>query len=218
MNPSLTLYAWSTPNGQKPLIMLEELGVDYRLVGVDIGRGHHLVSDYLDINPIGKIPTLVDSYGKDTITVAESAAILVYLAEREGRFLPLSGQARVDTLQWLMFQASTVGPMFAQADHFRKAAPEPVSYAIERYMNEAQRAYQAVDRRLTDHEFIAGDYTIADMALYPWLNSPAWYGLRLADYPHVARWCRTVGLRKAVQSAVGTSFLSADWERSSIAV
>ena len=219
MTTGLTLYAWSTPNGQKPIIMLEELGLPYHLVGVDLGRGQQLTSRYLDINPQGKIPALVDARSKEPVTVTESGAILMYLAESEGRFLPeQGGAARAAVLQWLMFQMSTVGPMLGQANHFRKSAPAPLPYAIERYMNEARRIYRLVNRQLADREFIAGSYSIADMALYPWLNAPAWFGLRASDFPHLARWCRTMSARPAVRTALGTCFVSENWEEPSIAV
>ncbi len=218
MTTGLTLYAWSTPNGQKPLIMLEELELPYHLVGVDLGRGHQLTSRYLDINPRGKIPALVDARANEAVTVTESGAILMYLAELEGRFLPTHGAARAGVLQWLMFQMSTVGPMLGQANHFRKSAPQPLPYAIERYMNEARQIYSLVNRQLSDREFVAGDYSIADMALFPWLTSPAWFGLRASDFPHVSRWCRAMSDRPAVRTALGTCFVTENWEEPSIAV
>lgn len=190
----------------------------YRLVGVNTGRGQHLSSAYLDINPLGEVPTLTDSAHGKTVTVYQAGAILIYMAEREGRFLPASGSARIDTLQWLMFQVSTVGPMLGQANHFRRSALEPVPYAIERYTSATRRAFQIVDKRLTDREYIAGDYSIADMALFPWLSTPAWFGLKSGEFPHVARWCRTLASRKAVQASLAMRIVAADWPTPSIAV
>ena len=218
MSTSLTLYAWGTPDGQKPIILLEELGVPYDLVGVDVGRGHQLTSRYLDINARGKIPTLTDERGSETVTIGESGAILLYLAETEGRFMPSRGAARVDVQQWLMYQAATVGPMLGQANHFRKSAPEPIPYAIERYATEARRIFSCVDKCLSDKEFVAGDYSIADMALFPWLHVPAWFGLRSRDFPNVARWVRVLNARAAIQSTLGTRFVAGDWASSQIAV
>ncbi|MEL7369954.1 MAG: glutathione S-transferase N-terminal domain-containing protein [Myxococcota bacterium] len=213
-----TLYAWSTPNGQKPIILLEELGMAYHLVGVDVGRGHQLTSRYLDIAPHGKVPTLIDHRDSETITVSEAGAILIYLAEREGQFLPKAGRARVDVLQWLMYQMTTVGPMLGEANHFRRSVPEPMPYVLERYLHEARQIFELINRRLSEHEFIAGDYSIADIALYPWLNVPAWFGLHKTDFPHIGRWGRAIGNRPAVQTARGTRFAAADWEEPSIAM
>lgn len=218
MTTRLSLYAWSTPNGQKPLIMLEELGVSYQLYGVDIGRGQQLTSRYLDINPLGKIPTLIDERDGEEVKISEAGAILMYLAERERRFLPERGKARIDVLQWLMFQMTTVGPMLGEANHFRKSVPEPIPYAIERYLSETRQVFSLVDRQLASHEYIAGEYSIADMALYPWLNVPAWYGLRAVDFPNVVRWSYALRNRPAIRKALGTSFIAANWEESSLAV
>ncbi len=213
-----TLYTWSTPNGQKPIILLEELGLDYRLVGVDLGRGHQLTSRYLDINPQGKVPTLIDEHDSETIKLSESAAIMMHLAERESRFLPAAGRARADTLQWLMFQTGTVGPILEQVTYFKRAAPEPLPFAIERGLSQTRRVYDLVDRRLANHEFVAGEYSIADMALFPWLHVPTWFGLPVSDFPHVARWRRTMGQRDAVRAALSTCFVAGDWEEPPIAV
>ncbi|MEM7674400.1 MAG: glutathione binding-like protein [Myxococcota bacterium] len=214
----LTLYAWSTPNGQKPIILLEELGMAYDLVGVDVGRGHQLTSRYLDIAPHGKVPTLIDCRGAETITVSEPGAILIYLAEQEGRFLPKAGRARVDVLQWLTYQMTTVGPMLGEANHFRRSMAEPMPYVLERYLHEARQVFELINRRLADHEFVAGDYSIADIALYPWLHMPAWYGLHKSEFPHIGRWSRTVGNRPAVKTTRSTTFVAGDWEAPSIAM
>ena len=218
MTTGLTLYAWSTPNGQKPIIMLEELGLSYELIGVDLGRGHQLTSRYLDINARGKIPALIDHRPSEAITVAESGAILMYLAEREGRLLPRNAAARSNVIQWLMFQMGTVGPMLGQANHFRKSAPAHLPYAVERYMNETREIFTFVNQQLGDEEFIAGEYSIADIALFPWLNAPAWFGLRSSDFPNVSRWYRAMGRRPAVRTALATTFEAGDWEEPSIAV
>ena len=218
MTTGLTLYSWSTPNGQKPIILLEELGVAYRLVGVDLGRGHQLTSRYLDINPQGKVPTLVDRRDDEVIQLSESGAIMIYLAEREGRFLPRSGRCRFDTLQWLMYQSSTVSPTLEEINYVRRAAPEPIPFALERYMALTRRVYCLVDQRLSDREFIAEDYSIADMALFPWLHVPAWFGLTASEFPNVDRWRRSMSNRPAVQATLKTCFAADRWEEPPIAV
>lgn len=198
----IELYTWPTPNGHKAAIMLEETGLDYRVHPVDIANGEQFAADYVTINPNGKIPTIVDQDGPGggPFTVFESGAILIYLAEKTGHFLSGDPRRRSQALQWLMFQVGGIGPMFGQAQHFRRFAPQPLPYAIERYSTEAARLYRVLDKRLAASEFLAeGEYSIADIASYPWVSRHEWQGVSLADYPNVRRWVETVGQRAAVQ-------------------
>lgn len=198
----IELYTWPTPNGHKAAIMLEETGVDYRVHPVDIANGEQFAADYETINPNGKIPTIVDQDGPGggPFAVFESGAILIYLAEKTGRFLSADPRRRSQAIQWLMFQVGGIGPMFGQAQHFRRFAPQPLPYAIERYSTEAARLYRVLDKRLAASEFLAeGEYSIADIASYPWVSRHEWQGVSLADYPNVRRWVETVGQRPAVQ-------------------
>jgi GST-like protein len=198
----IELYSWPTPNGHKAAIMLEETGLDYRVHPVDIANGEQFAADYETINPNGKIPTIVDQDGPGggPFTVFESGAILIYLAEKTGHFLSGDPRRRSQALQWLMFQVGGIGPMFGQAQHFRRFAPQPLPYAIERYSTEAARLYRVLDKRLAASEFLAeGEYSIADIASYPWVSRHEWQGVSLADYPNVRRWVETVGQRAAVQ-------------------
>ena len=198
----IELYTWPTPNGHKAAIMLEETGLDYRVHPVDIANGEQFAADYETINPNCKIPTIVDQDGPGggPFTVFESGAILIYLAEKTGHFLSGDPRRRSQALQWLMFQVGGIGPMFGQAQHFRRFAPQPLPYAIERYSTEAARLYRVLDKRLAASEFLAeGEYSIADIASYPWVSRHEWQGVSLADYPNVRRWVETVGQRAAVQ-------------------
>ena len=207
----IDLYTWPTPNGHKASIMLEELGMieearlDYRVHPVDIGNGEQFAPDYVAINPNGKIPTIVDRDGPGggPFAVFESGAILIYLAEKTGRFLSGDARGRSQAIQWLMFQIGGVGPMFGQAHHFRRFAPQPLPYAIERYTTEAARLYGVLDRRLGQSEFLAeSGYSIADMAAYPWVARHDWQGAALEAYPNVRRWFEAVGRRPAVQQGM----------------
>ena len=201
----IDLYYWPTPNGWKITIFLEEEGLPYNVVPVDIGAGDQFDPEFLKISPNNKMPAIVDPEGPggEPISLFESGAILIYLAEKTGSFLPSSPRERYKVLQWLMFQMGHVGPMLGQAHHFRQYAPEKVPYAIERYTNEAARIYGVMDRRLAESEYFAGgEYTIADMAIYPWVVSHERQGQRMADYPNLARWYETVGGRTAVQRAL----------------
>ena len=198
----IELYTWSTPNGRKVSIMLEECGLAYNVHKIDIGTNtEQFTPEYLKINPNGKIPSIVDSDGPDgsPLAMMESGAILIYLAGKTGRFLPRSVRGKYVALQWLMFQMGGVGPMFGQAHHFRKFAPEPVPYAIERYSKEAQRLYGVLDKRLGEAEHLAGDYSIADMATCPWVARHEWQGVDLAAFANVKRWYDALGTRPAVQ-------------------
>jgi GST-like protein len=196
----IDLYTWTTPNGYKASIALEELGIPYRVHPVHIGRREQFAPEYLAINPNNKIPAIVDSEGPagKPISVFESGAILIYLAEKCGALLPKDGEGRMVALEWLMFQMGGVGPMFGQAAHFRRFAPEKIEYAIERYTNEAKRLCGVLDRRLATVPYLAGEYSIADIATFPWTRSLAAIGLEPADYPNLARWSAEVAARPAV--------------------
>ena len=197
----IEVYSWPTPNGHKVHIMLEECGLKYKVHAVDIGAGDQFKPEFLAISPNNKIPAIVDSDGPDgkPISLFESGAILVYLAGKTGRFLPADVRGRYVALQWLMFQMGGLGPMLGQAHHFRIYATEKIEYAINRYSNEARRLYGVMDKRLGEVPYFAGDYGIADMAIYPWTRSHANHGVDLADYPNVKRWYEAIGARPAVQ-------------------
>ncbi|MEW5879861.1 MAG: glutathione binding-like protein [Pseudomonadota bacterium] len=200
----IDLYSWPTPNGHKIHIMLEECGLPYRVHAVDIGAGDQFKSEFLRISPNNKIPAIIDSEGPDgkPISLFESGAILIYLAAKTGRFLPADVRGKYVALQWLMFQMGSVGPMFGQAHHFRIYAPEKIQYAIDRYTNEAKRLYAVMDKRLAEVPYFAGEYSIADIAVYPWTRSHANQGVDLADYPNVKRWYEAVEARPAVQRGI----------------
>ncbi len=196
--------AYSSPNSQKVRIFLEEAGLEHKLMLVDIGKGEQYKPDYLAISPNNKVPALVDhapSDGGAPISLFESGAILVYLAEKTGRFMPQDLRGRYEVLKWLFWQMGGLGPMAGQAGHFLVFAPEPVPYAIERYVKELARLYGVLDRHLAGREYIAGEYGIADMACYPWLVSHAGHGQDLAEFPNLARWFEAVRARPAVQRA-----------------
>jgi GST-like protein len=202
----IDVYTWPTPNGHKVHVMLEEcgfvLGRDWLAHPVHIGQGEQFTPEFLTISPNNKIPALVDPKGPDgkPISLFESGAILVYLAAKTGKFMPSSDRGKYEVLQWLMFQMGGVGPMLGQAHHFRIYAPEKVPYGIDRYTNEARRLYGVMDRQLAHHPFIAGKtYSIADIAIFPWLRSWANQGINWTDYPRLKEWFDTVGARPAVQ-------------------
>jgi GSH-dependent disulfide-bond oxidoreductase len=198
----IDLYFWTTPNGYKVTILLEELGWPYDVIPVHIGKGEQFRSEFLKISPNNKIPALIDHDGPDgqPIAIFESGAIMMYLAEKSGwRFMPADVRRRYDVVQWLMFQMGSVGPMLGQAHHFRRYAPEPLSYAIDRYTNEARRIYGVIDRRLSAAPYLAGEYSIADMATYPWLRPHKWQGQDLAEFPNLSRWYADLRGRPAVQ-------------------
>jgi GSH-dependent disulfide-bond oxidoreductase len=197
----IDLYLWTTPNGRKPLILLEELGLEYRKIAVDLRRGEQHSEEFRRVNPNGKIPALIDRRGPNEIRVFESGAILIYLAESAGQFLPEAGQARADTLSWLMFQMGGVGPMFGQLGHFKRA-DEQVPYAIQRYTEETRRLLGVLERRFGDVEYIAGDYSIADMATFPWVQALDFLKMPLDDFPRVRRWAETIATRPAVERAM----------------
>lgn len=200
----IDLYTWSTPNGRKISIMLEEVGLPYRVHAVDITKGEQHKPEFVAINPNAKIPAIVDADGPDgqPITLWESGAILFYLAEKTGRFLSADPRTRYFTLQWLMFQMGGVGPMFGQAHHFLRFAPEPVPYATERYTKETRRLYGVLDARLREASYLAGEYSIADIATYPWVARREWHCVELADFPHVKDWFGRIGARPAVRKGM----------------
>jgi GSH-dependent disulfide-bond oxidoreductase len=201
----ITVYSWATPNGHKVHIMLEECGLPYRTVAVDIGAGDQFKPDFLAISPNNKIPALVDPDGPggQPISLFESGAILLYLAAKTGRFLPEDLAARYEVLQWLMFQMGSVGPMLGQAHHFRLYAPEKIPYAIDRYTNEARRLYGVMDKRIAKRRYMGGDaYGIADMAIFPWLRSWKNQGIEWNDFPHLKGWFDEIAARPAVVRGV----------------
>ena len=196
----ITLYSAATPNGQKIHIMLEETGLAYEVKWVDIDRGQQFEPDFLAISPNNKIPAIVDHDGPGgaPFAVFESGAILIYLADKTGRFLPTEPRARSEVLQWLMFQMGTVGPMLGQAHHFRAYVREKIPYAIERYTNEAGRIYSILDKRLDGRDYLAGDYSIADMAVFPWIRLHGRQGQTMSDFPHLRGWFERIAARPAV--------------------
>ena len=201
----IDLYTWPTPNGHKIHIMLEEVELPYNVIPIDIGRGDQFEPEFLKISPNNKMPAMVDPDGPggEPISLFESGAMLIYLAEKTGRFLPTDARRRYEVLQWLMFQMGSIGPMLGQAHHFRAYAPEPIDYAIARYTNEANRLYGVLDRRLGAGEWLAGgDYSIADMAVFPWLRSYERQGVDIEAYPNVKRWFDTIAARPAVERGV----------------
>jgi GST-like protein len=200
----IELHYWTTPNGHKVSIFLEEAGLDYTIVPVRIGRGEQFTPGFLKIAPNNRIPAIVDRDpigGGEPIALFESGAILTYLAEKTGKFLSTDIRRRYDTLQWLFWQMAGLGPMAGQNHHFSQYAPEKIAYAIERYVKETNRLYGVLDRRLADREFIAGDYSIADMASYPWIVPHEKQGQKLEDFPNLKRWFEAIAARPAVQRA-----------------
>ena len=205
----IQVYSWPTPNGHKVHIMLEEcglrLGRDWQIHPINIGQGDQFTSEFLKISPNNKIPAMVDPIGPDgkPISLFESGAILLYLAAKTGKLLPRSDRQKFEMLQWLMFQVGGVGPMLGQAHHFRIYAPEKIDYAYDRYTNEAKRLYGVMNKQLEAHKFIAGNqFTIADIAVFPWLRSWQNQGVDWADYPALKNWFDGVEARPAVQRGV----------------
>ncbi len=208
----IDVYTWPTPNGHKVHIMLHETGLEHTIHPINIQAGDQFDPEFLKISPNNKMPAIVDRDGPggEPISVFESAAILVYLADKTGRFLPREPHRYYDVLQWLMFQMGSVGPMLGQAHHFNAYAPErferdKLQYGIDRYVNEANRIYGVIDRRLADREWIAaGEYTIADMAIMPWVRDPAKQGVDIAQYPNLERWRDAIWARPQVAAALET--------------
>ncbi len=202
---TIELYSWATPNGHKVHIMLEELGLDYNVHAINIGAGDQFKPEFLKISPNNKMPAIVDPEGPDgkPISLFESGAILIYLAEKHGKLLSAEPRERYTTLQWLMWQMGGLGPMLGQAHHFRQYAPERIEYAYNRYTNEAKRLYGVLDRRLGEARFLAGDdYSIADIAAWPWTRYPDRQGVERADYPNFQRWFDEIAARPAVERGV----------------
>ena len=201
----IEVLTWPTPNGHKVHVMLEECALPYRVTPVDIGAGDQFQPQFLAVSPNNKIPAITDPDGPDgmPISLFESGAILLYLAAKTGKFLPATDRERFEVLQWLMFQIGSVGPMLGQAHHFRIYAPEPITYAIDRYSNEAKRLYGVIDKRLARSPFLGGrEYSIADIATFPWLRSWENQGVTLSDYPHLEKWYEAIAARPAVQRGV----------------
>lgn len=200
----IDLYYWTTPNGHKITIFLEEADLPYTIHPIDISKGDQFDPEFLKISPNNRIPAIVDAdpeTGDSPISVFESGAILQYLAEKTGKFMPAKGPGRVEVLQWLNWQMGGLGPMLGQNHHFAIYAPEKIPYAIERYVKETARLYRVLDKRLGDREFVAGNYSIADMACYPWITGYERQGQDLGNFPHLKRWFETIQARPAVQAA-----------------
>jgi GSH-dependent disulfide-bond oxidoreductase len=201
----IDLYFWPTGNGKKITIMLEETGLPYRIIPVNINKGDQFKPEFLAISPNNKIPAMVDSAGPGgkRMALAESGAMLFYLASKTGKFLPEDLRARWEVMQWVMFQMGHIGPMLGQAHHFLQYAPEKIEYAMNRYRNEANRLYGVVDQQLEKNEWVAGDeYTIADMSIMPWLRFPERQGVNIDDYPRLKKWRDKIAGRPAVKKAL----------------
>jgi len=201
----IDLYTWNTPNGRKITVMLEEIGLPYRVHGVDINKNDQFKPDFLRISPNNKIPAIVDSDGPGgtPYSLFESGAILIYLAEKTGKLLSQDARRRMDTIQWLMFQMASVGPMFGQAHHFLRFAPEKVPYAMKRYSDETRRIYGVMHNRLGESPWLAGpDYSIADIATYPWVARYEFQEVKLEEFPNVKRWFDEMGARPAVKKGM----------------
>ena len=196
----IELHTWTTPNGRKVSVMLEECGLPYSVHKVNIGQGEQFKPGFLAISPNNRIPGILDPDGPDgkPLKLFESGAILVYLSGKTGKFLPSSTRGKYIALQWLMFQMGGVGPMFGQAHHFLRAAPEQVPYGIKRYTDETRRLYGVLDKRLSQAAYLADEYSIADIATFPWIARHEWHKVDLAEFPNVKRWYDTINRRPAV--------------------
>lgn len=210
----IDLYFWPTPNGYKAAIMLAEVGMLDNVIPVDITAGDQFKPEYVAISPHSKVPAIVDHNGWDGIPypVFESGAILMYLAEKTGMFMPSDVFCRYEVLKWLMFQVSGFGPMLGQAHHFRVYAPETIDYAVERYTNEAERLYRVLERRLSQVEYMAGEYSIADIATFPWVRTRKMHGQNLDNYPNIKRWYDTIKARPGVRKGIDTLSDKKRWE------
>ncbi|UNK37136.1 glutathione S-transferase N-terminal domain-containing protein [Shinella sp. H4-D48] len=204
MTAPIEVYYWPTPNGYKVTIMLEELGVPYDISYINIGKGEQFAPDFLKIAPNNRMPAIIDPDGPDgaPISIFESGAILQYLGRKYGQFYPADERRRVEVDQWLFWQMGGLGPMAGQAHHFRDYAPEKIAYGIDRYTNEVNRLYGVMNRRLADREYLAGDYSIADMACVGWVRSYEKQGQDLNDFPHLKRWFETLMARPAVERGI----------------
>ncbi|WP_299393169.1 glutathione S-transferase family protein [Pelagibius sp.] len=201
---TIDFYTWTTPNGRKVSIALEELRLDYATHPVNITKDEQFAPDFLKISPNNKIPAVVDPQGPDgePISVFETGAILLYLADKTGQLMPDEPRARNAAMQWLMWQMGGFGPMLGQAHHFRRFAPEKLPYAVDRYSNEARRLYGVLDKRLEEVEYLAGDYSVADIATFPWAARHEWQGIALEDFPNVKRWYDAIWARPAVEKGM----------------
>jgi GST-like protein len=200
----IDLYYWTTPNGHKITLLLEELGLPYKIFPVNIGKGEQFEPGFLKISPNNRIPAIVDHEpvdGGEPVSIFESGAILLYLAEKTGQFIPNTLRGGAEVLEWLFWQMGGLGPMAGQNHHFNVYAPEKIPYAIDRYVRETGRLYGVLNKRLADREFVAGEYSIADMACYPWIVSHERQGQNLEDFPHLKRWFDTIAARPATQRA-----------------
>jgi GST-like protein len=197
----IELYSWGTPNGKKVSIMLEEVALPYNVHPINIGQGDQFKPDYITINPNSKIPAIIDTDGPGgrPLKVFESGAILIYLAEKTGKMMSRDPVARIEAIEWLMFQMGGVGPMFGQAHHFLRQVKEPNPYGAERYTKETRRLYGVMNARLGTVDYLAGDYSIADIATYPWVARHEWHLVELGEFPHVARWFAAISARPAVE-------------------
>ena len=197
----IDLYTWPTPNGHKLHIMLEEVGLAYNVIAIDINNGDQFDAGFLKISPNNKMPAMVDHEGPGggDYALFESGAMLLYLAEKTGQLLPRETRERYDVIKWLMFQMGHIGPMLGQAHHFRQYAPEQIAYAVERYTSEASRLYNVLDTRLAETEYLAGAYSVADIAVFPWIRPYTRQGQDLDDFPNVKRWFEAIDARPAVQ-------------------
>ena len=200
----IDLHYWTTPNGHKITMFLEETGLEYKIFPVNIGKGEQFQAEFLAISPNNRIPALIDRAPKGggaPIAVFESGAMLVYLAEKTGKFLPASGAPRYEVMQWLFWQMGGLGPMSGQTNHFKNYAVEKLQYAIDRYVNEVNRLYGVMDRRLADRDYLGGEYSIADMASYPWVVPWERQGQNIDDFPNLKRWLKAIEARPATQRA-----------------
>ncbi len=205
MNEKIQLFYWPTPNGHKVTILLEELKLPYEIVPLNIGKGEQFKPDFLKISPNNRMPAIIDpkpNSGGEPISVFESAAIMVYLAEKEGSFLPQEVRLKTGVMEWLFWQMGGLGPMAGQAHHFRSYAPEPIQYGIERYTNEVNRLYGVMNTRLEGKDYLAGEYSIADMASWPWVLPHKKQGQNLDDFPNLKDWFNRIGDRPAVKKAL----------------
>jgi GSH-dependent disulfide-bond oxidoreductase len=204
----IEFYGWGTPNGRKISIMLEEIGIPFELHPINIGKGDQFKPEFIAINPNSKIPAIIDREGPGgkPVRVFESGAILIYLAEKTGKFMSAEPRARIEVLEWLMFQMGGVGPMFGQAHHFLRQAPEQIPYAQERYVKEVRREYGVMNARLGAVPYLAGEYSIADIATYPWVARYSWHKVELGEFPNVERWFKAISARPAVERGMNMAF------------
>lgn len=210
----IDLYFWPTPNGYKAAIMLAELDLPYNVIPIDITAGEQFKPEFLKVNPNNKVPAILDHDGPHNkpFAVFESAVVLMYLAEKAGKFLPEDAGRRYEALQWLVFQNSTMGPMLGQAHHFMVYASEKIDYAIERYDREVGRIYNVLEKRLGDCEYLAGEYSVADISTFPWIRTRKLHRRDLKDYPNIDRWYQAIKARPGVRAGLSTLADKKSWE------